>query len=121
MVHEGQRLPLGLEPGDDLRAIHARLEDFEGHLAADGLLLRGHEDGAEAALADLLQELVVADDRTGALADRLVGGGDRIGGWPVALQEIPRRLMRPEQLLDPGPPAGIPGACLIEKGGSLFR
>jgi hypothetical protein len=36
------------------------------------------------------------------------------------LQEIPRRLMCPEQLLDPRPPGGIPGACLIEEGGSLF-
>ena len=37
--------------------VHARLEDLEGHLAADRLLLLGHEDQAEAAFADLLQSL----------------------------------------------------------------
>ena len=50
-----QGLPLGLEAGDDLPAVHARLDDLEGDLALDGLRLLGHEDGAHAALADLLQ------------------------------------------------------------------
>ena len=44
---------------------------FERHLAADRLLLLGHEDGAHAPLADLLEELVGADHRARAL-----------GQWP---------------------------------------
>ena len=44
------------------RRVHARLDDLEGDLAADGLRLLGHEDGAHAAFADLLQQLVGADD-----------------------------------------------------------
>ena len=34
MVHQGQGLPLGLEAGDDLAAVHARLDQLEGDLAA---------------------------------------------------------------------------------------
>ena len=37
VVHHGQGLPFGLEAGDDLRGVHARLDDFQGHLAADRL------------------------------------------------------------------------------------
>ena len=55
VVHERQRLPLRLEAGHHLARVHARLEDFQGHLAANRLLLFGHEDDAKAALADLLQ------------------------------------------------------------------
>jgi hypothetical protein len=77
MVHEGQRLPLRLEPGDHLPgdhlpAVHPWLEDLQRHLAADRLLLFGHEDDTEATLADLLQHLVGPDHRAGTLAERLV-------------------------------------------------
>ncbi len=92
MVHECQGLALRLEAGDHLAGVHARLEDLEGHLAADRLLLLGHEHQAEAALADLLQQLVGTDDRA-----RTFGSG------PVAsvvwlrrpAQESARILMRP--------------------------
>ena len=54
MVHHRQGLPLGLEAGDHLAAVHARLDDLERGLALHGLGLLGHEDRAHAALADLL-------------------------------------------------------------------
>jgi hypothetical protein len=74
VVHERQRLPLGLEPGDDLARVHARLEHLQGHLAADGLRLVGHEHHAEPALADLLQQLVRADHRARPFGGcRLIG------------------------------------------------
>ena len=63
VVHQGQRLPLGLEAGDHLLGVHAQLDDLQRHLAADRLLLLGHVDDAQAALADLLQQLVGADHR----------------------------------------------------------
>ena len=55
MIHQGQGLALGLEAGDDLAAVHAGLDDLEGDLAADRLLLLGHVDDAHAAFADLLR------------------------------------------------------------------
>ena len=58
----------------------------EGHLAADGLGLLGHEDHAEAAFADLLQELVGADDGAGGFGAWLVQGSAL--GWPPP-QETP--------------------------------
>jgi hypothetical protein len=69
VVHHSQGLALGLEPGDDLLGVHAGLDHLEGNLAADRVSLLGHEDRAHAALADLLEELVRADDRAGAFGD----------------------------------------------------
>src|SRR5207245_5806147 len=75
MVHEGQRLPLRLEPGDDLPRVHAGFDDLECDLALDGVRLLGHEYGAHAAFADLLQELVRADHGAGTLGDWIIDGG----------------------------------------------
>src|SRR5207249_6688972 len=82
--------------GDDLAAVHARLDDLEGDLALHGLGLLGHEDGAHAALADLLEQLVRPDHRAGALAERVINGGDRTG----RLQEAPETVVFPEQRPD---------------------
>jgi hypothetical protein len=70
MVHEGQRLPLGLETSDHLAAVHARLDDLESNLALDRLRLLGHVDGAHAAFADLLQQLIGTDDCPSTFARR---------------------------------------------------
>jgi len=64
VVHEGQGLPLGLEPGDHLAGVHARLDDLQGNLALHRLALLGHPNFAHASFTDSLQQLVVADDRT---------------------------------------------------------
>ena len=73
VVHHRQRLPLGLEAGDHLPGVHARLDDLQRDGPLDRLGLLGHEHDAHAAFADLLQELVGADDRAGPLGD---GVGD---------------------------------------------
>ena len=39
MVHERQRLPLGLEPGNNTLGVHAQLDDLERHAAVDGFFL----------------------------------------------------------------------------------
>ena len=65
MVHHRQGLPLGLEAGDDLPRVHARLDDLQRDGPLDRLGLLGHEHDAHAAFADLLQQLVRADDRAG--------------------------------------------------------
>ena len=70
-------MPLGLEARDNLARVHARLEDLQRHLAADRFLLLGHEDNAEAAFADLFQELVGPDDRAGAFRARFSDRGSQ--------------------------------------------
>ena len=65
-------------------AVHARLDDLERDLALHGLGLLGHVDDAHAALADLLQELVWANDRARAFAEG--DGGLRHRGGSVCLQ-----------------------------------
>ena len=62
MVHQRQRLTLGLEPGDDRLGVHAQLDDFERHAAAHRLGLLGHIDHPAAAFADFLQHFVTAND-----------------------------------------------------------
>ena len=74
MVHHRQGLPLGLEPGDHLLGVHARLDDLERHAAADRLGLLGDIDDAHAPFADLLQQLVAADRTAHALAELFDGG-----------------------------------------------
>ena len=83
MVHHRQRLPLGLEAGDHLLGVHARLDDLQRDAAADRLGLLGDIDDAHAPFADLLQQLVGADERADAFRGRGVssvaatpGGGE---------------------------------------------
>jgi hypothetical protein len=52
VVHQGQRLPLYLEAGNDLPGVHPGLDDLERHQAFDRLGLPGHPHRAHAALAD---------------------------------------------------------------------
>ena len=61
MVHHGQRLPFGFEPGDDALGVHAQLDDLERDPPANRLLLFGHINHAAAAFADFLQQFVAAD------------------------------------------------------------
>ncbi len=55
MVHDGQGLAFGFEPGDDLSGIHAGLDDLERDLSPDRVFLLRHEDRAHATLANLLE------------------------------------------------------------------
>ncbi len=66
MVQHRQRLPLGFKAGHDPLRVHAQLDDLERDAAADRFLLLGHENHAETAFADLLEEFVAANARAGA-------------------------------------------------------
>ncbi len=73
VVHQGERLALGLEPGQDSLGVHSGLDQLEGNQSLDGVALLGHPDGAHAAFADRLEELIAAgNDR----ADRIA-----VGDW----------------------------------------
>ncbi len=61
MVHHRQRLPLGLEAGDDLPGVHSRFDDLEGDFSLDGFLLFRQVDHTHSAFADFLKQLVRAD------------------------------------------------------------
>src|SRR5439155_21785658 len=114
MVHHRQGLAFGLEAGDHLAAVHAGLNDFQGYLALDGLDLLGHEDCTHAAFAELLQELVRADDRAGALADRLIDGGSRGAAW--GFEKAAQLPLQFQQALDVGSQSRIARAGFIQVG-----
>jgi hypothetical protein len=69
MLHHRQRLPFGLEPGDNLVRVHTGLNDLQGDASFDRLFLLGHVNDAHAPFADLLQQFVGADLRAGFLGD----------------------------------------------------
>ena len=61
MIHEGQRLPLGVETGEDLPGIHAGLDDFQSDFPAKRLFLLGHINDPHSSLAENFLEFVRAD------------------------------------------------------------
>ena len=68
VIHHGQRLALGLEPGDHLMRVHAELDYLEGDQARHPFGLLGLPDGAKAALANLLDKLIAPNDIPGLLS-----------------------------------------------------
>jgi hypothetical protein len=120
MIHEGQRVPLGLEPGQDLRTVHARLDNLEGDLAANRLELLGHVDNAHAPLADLLEELVRADVRAGHLGRGLLSERAALAGRG-SFQETLDFGISGQQLLQPHPELLVVAAGLIEVLRPIFK
>jgi hypothetical protein len=133
MIHQCQGLPLGLETGDHLAAIHACLDHFQGDHALDRLTLLGHPDRAHAAFAELLQQLVAAADDDARLFGSGTGrrsgrcllevrqarcGSGGLAGRPV--QEVARLGMRLQQCLDSFPQGIIPRTRRIQVGTALF-
>ena len=74
MVHQRQRLALGLEPRDDLVRIHPRLDDLDGDAAADWLRLLGEVDGTHAALAEELDDTIRSDVAGKQPGERAIDG-----------------------------------------------
>ncbi len=72
VVHHGQRLSLGLEPGDDLPGVHAQFDDLEGHAATDRFRLLSQVDHAHPALAEAFENLVPADPLRQTMVARTV-------------------------------------------------
>jgi hypothetical protein len=107
-VHQGQGLALGLEPGDDLAAVHAGFDEVQRHRAAHGRGLFGQIHDAHAPFADFFQQLVRADDRAGAIASS--GAVGRLRQPSIeAIQGAIRFAMGAKQDLDLGPECRV--AC----------
>ncbi len=88
---------------------------FSADLALHRLGLLGHEDHAHAALADLLQQLVVADAAARAFQRRHSAGGleqRRRAG------EAAGPIVRLQQRLDALPQLGLAAARAVENGGT---
>ena len=93
MVHERQRLPLGLESRYDLAGIHAGLDQLEGDAAAHGLGLLGQPHLPHPAIAELAHQYE-------ALRQHIAGrhGAGHIAACRVLMQEAVRDIrLRPQQ------------------------
>ena len=128
VIHQRQGLPLRLESSDDGFGVHPRFQDLEGDTPPNRGLLLGHENDADTALADLLQQLVTSDPIPGLLANDYEG--DRVGsalrgrstrwsrdGW--RLQKVVL-LVVSQQSLDRHPQHCVVGASFIQERGALF-
>ena len=62
VVHQGQRLPLGVESSQHRARIHPDLDQLERHLPPDRLGLGGPVDGAHPPLAEDFEQRVPAGD-----------------------------------------------------------
>jgi hypothetical protein len=87
MVHQRERLALGLEPRDDPAGVHARLDDLEGHGAPHRRKLFGLVHDAEASLTQWFPQPVAVD--LGACRFHVRRARFRRRGWPVQESRIP--------------------------------
>src|SRR6185503_8863091 len=119
--HHRQRLTLGLEPRDDLAAVHAQLDDLEGDAPLDRLALLGHPDFAETAFADLLQQLVAAKHlrRGFGRRRRRQRGSGRL--YRRLLHEGVLLKMISQQGFHLGPLRPVRAAGAIQEGGAFLR
>jgi hypothetical protein len=115
VIHQGQGLLFGLEAGEHFAAVHPRLDDLQGHLAADGLLLVGHVHHAHAPFTDLLDQLIGANPGT-----RLFGNPGQLAGCSRArgggLQEVRRFVMCGQEPFDTAAERFVATADLLEVG-----
>ncbi len=144
VVHDRQRLPLGVEPRQHGPRVHPRPDQLEGHLPPDRPDLLGEVDGAHAPLAELLAELVPVGDRasraarrgrTGRQAAPAAGrgrpGGDRRprgqqsvssrreAGANSAGERRRRPRVRPGGVVEPPPQLRVVAGLAVEEGGPL--
>ena len=115
-----QGLAFGLEPGDHLLGVHPQLDDLEGHPPADRRALFGRPDRAEPAFAQLLEELVTADERAGFLGELHFLDCRRRGlRGAVFRQKLRLPLVRGEQCFEARAQRGIVITHGIQKNGAL--
>ncbi len=88
MIHQRERLALGLEPRDHLVGVHAQLDHLDGDLAAQRRALRGEVDHPHAALAQTFEDLVRPQRLAGQILRRgHVEDGGVLGPGVVVLEQ----------------------------------
>jgi hypothetical protein len=120
MVHQCQRLPLGLEPGDDILGVHAELDDLERDAAMNGFLLLGHVNHATTAFADLLEQFVAAYLVAGFFGGQGSDADDF--AWRNsrrAFEEDTRFFTGLQQFFDTPAQCGVVSAGFVKIGGTL--
>jgi hypothetical protein len=82
VVHHRQGLALGLEAGDHLLGVHARLDDLQRDPAPNRLDLLGEPDLPHPALAEAVEESVTIEEPGRSIRDdiRRRAGGERLVG-----------------------------------------
>ena len=113
VVHHRQGLSLRFEPGDDLAAVQPRLDDLQCDRAAHGVRLFGQPHRAHAALANLLHQLIRADDRARTL--RAARAIKRWSNTVRCVEQLEGALMGLQQCFDLLAQAAVVPACFIQE------
>lgn len=98
--------------------VHSGLQLFQCNLPTHRLLLLGHEDDAEAAFSNLLQQLVRPDDAAGAFLDGELAGRHRAG---EGLQKAPIVFIHAQQRLEPVAQRRVDATHSIEVAATSLR
>jgi hypothetical protein len=123
MVHQGQGLPLRLEPGQDHPRVQACLDQLDGHLPAHRLGLLGQPHRAHASLADPLEQLVAAGQHMpGGFGGRIHARRPVVGqGRPDPFQKTAGLFLPRQQGLQALADRRRAAASPVEEGGSVVR
>jgi len=121
MVHECQRLPCGLKPGDDLFGIHPQLDDLDGDATTQGLSLFSSPDRTEAALAEFFEELIVTDDGADAFSVGTFSERARRSDANSLRKKTPGLFVRGDESFNPSPQGSVARAGTGQERGTLVR
>jgi hypothetical protein len=124
MIHQGERLPFGLEARHHLLCIHAELDHFQRHAAPHRLLLFGHVNHTASAFADLLEQFIAFDLLSGFFHRMRSHCRRRLNGlcrvqW--LRKESTRLAVGLQKLLHALAQRGIPRASVVQVRGALRR
>ena len=115
MVHHRERLAFGFESRQHRLGIHARLDQFHGHLASNRFGLLGDPNGAHAAFADFLQQLVAAGNDGSELLDgRTLGSGVVRLIRRGSVEQMVGAIVGLQQRIDAGAQGRVAGARLVQ-------
>jgi hypothetical protein len=92
VIHQGERLALGLEAGDDLLRVHAGLDHLHRNAAAEGLGLLRQVHRAHAALPEQLDDVIRPDLRRQRRAERTMADVGTGGGLGLGVVEAGRNV-----------------------------
>jgi hypothetical protein len=93
VIHQGERLALGLEAGDDLLRVHAGLDHLHRNAAPERLGLLRQVHRAHAALPEQLDDVIRPDLRRQRRAGRAMADVGTGGGLGLGVVEAGRSVM----------------------------
>jgi hypothetical protein len=120
MIHQSQRLALGLKACNHALSVHARLNNFQGDPTTDRLFLFGHENNPATTFPNLLEQLVPIHPVARLLPNRSFSSPFAYHLWWL-FQEISGPVIGPEPSLYSVTQILVFSASPVQKGDPLLN